>query len=78
MSPEIIVSEQKHDIPIIIKQCSVVICSTVANIKRRICQVDYKMSLYQDIGNEYAIKAFYELFIICFRQCSVIHESVQM
>ena len=48
-------SEITYDIPIIIKQYSVAICSTVANIKQGIDQVDYTNLPVSNVGNEYSI-----------------------
>ena len=50
------VFELKHDNALIIKQYSVAFSSTVASIKSRLfVKLTFKMSLYHDVGNEYAI-----------------------
>ena len=40
--PKIMVYEQNHSFPVIIKQCSVAFCSIIAKLNQRISQVDYK------------------------------------
>ena len=45
-------SELKHDLPIIIKQCSVAFSSTVAKNIKAFVYLTINISPYKDVGNE--------------------------
>ena len=69
---KIMASELKHDFQIIITQCSVAFCSTLAKTNQGICQVDYKyipVSIRRKWVNQYSRKILNKLHFkeVCVR-----------